>query len=119
MNLAEITEEIAALEKRLELLHTAETALKALEGSTNPARVLVDIADWKEDKPRATGISAAIRGLISEKGPMTKADIDKALSNRSDPTSLYRGKGSVSGALQAMKVRGVVARTKAGKWIVK
>jgi len=119
MTLAEITAEIAALEKRLELLRAAQTALQALEDSANPARVLVDIEDWKEDKPRATGISAAIRDLIADKGPMTKAAIDEALNHRSDPTSLYRGKGSVSGALQAMKVRGAVARTKAGKWTLK
>jgi hypothetical protein len=110
MNLAEITTEIAALEGRLELLRAAQEALLALEPPIEKGTPL----PYPEDKPRATGISGAIRGLISNKGPMTKADIDKALSDR-----YSLGKGSVSGALQAMKVRGVVARTKTGKWTVK
>jgi len=110
MNLSEITEEIAALERRLELLRAAQSALQALEPKIEKGMPL----PYPEDKPRATGISATIRGLISDKGPMTKADIDKALSDR-----YSLGKGSVSGALQAMKVRGVVARTRAGKWTVK
>jgi hypothetical protein len=107
MNLAEITEEIAALERRLELLRAAQTALQAL--ATAPSE-----ATKARMAERATGISAAIRDLITDKGPMTKADIDKALSDR-----YSLGKGSVSGALQAMKVRGIVVRTRAGKWTVK
>ena len=110
MNLAEITAEITALERRLELLRAAQMALQALELKIEKGMPL----PYPEDKPRATGISAAIRGLISDKGPMTKADIDRALSDRYN-----LGKGSISGALQAMKVRGVVARTKTGKWTVK
>jgi len=114
MNLSEITAEIVALEKRLELLHAAKTALQALEDSTNPARVLVDIEDWKKDIPRATGIAASIREFLGKNGPATKADIETFLSG-------FRSlrKGTVSGALQAMKVSGAVTRTKAGKWTLK
>jgi len=127
MNLEEITAEIAALEKRLELLRAAEAALIALGCSAPPIDGLKNLAEtianskWlepvtylkSEGPPKS--LAAAIRELLAKEGPMTKAGIDKALSK--EEWSL--GKGSVSGALQAMKVRGTVARTKTGKWTLK
>ena len=117
--LAQIQEEIKTLETRLELLRTAETALLVLAGAPVEKGVPVPHSNPQdliaEDKTPAKGLAAAIRVLLAGRGLMTKADIDKALSE--EKWSL--GKGSVSGALQAMKVRGVVARTKAGKWTVK
>jgi len=110
MNLSEITAEIAVLEKRLELLRAAQTALQALDDAPNA----MTEATKARIPERAVGISAAIRELIKENGPMPKAAIETALSG-------FRSlrKGTVSGALQAMKVSGVVTRTKAGKWTLK
>jgi hypothetical protein len=111
--LAQIQEEIAKLEERLKLLRTAEAALQALEAKVEKS-VYENNPYLFNNKP-TKGLAAAIRTLLTDKGSMTKADIDKALSE----AEWFLGKGSVSGALQAMKVRGVVARTKAGKWTVK
>lgn len=108
--LAQIQEEISRIEERLKLLRTAETALLELE----PKPKWPEAASYIRPERPAKGIAAAIRELIIRMGPMSKADLDSHLSG-----SYKLGKGTISGALQAMKVRGVVSRTKAGKWAVK
>jgi hypothetical protein len=125
--LEQIQQEIVQLEARLKLLRTAETALLELN-MVPPVSMTYKESDrlslpekWRPaaeyiHETPAKGLAAAIRSLLAEAGPKTKADIDKALS---EDFSMRLGKGSVSGALQAMKVRGIVTRTKAGKWTVK
>jgi hypothetical protein len=121
--LAQIQEEIVKLEARLKLLHAAETALLELDMVPGPVEKGKPVfMTYKEsDKlsiPETVppkGLAPAIRDLLGKEGPMTKAGIDKALSK--EEWSL--AKGAVSGSLQSMKVRGAVARTKAGKWTVK
>jgi hypothetical protein len=86
---------------------TRGTTVKGLPGGPHV------ITETTEDPP-AKGIAAAIRGLLAESGPMIKPDIERRLA-----ADFRLGKGTISGALQSMKVRGVVARTKGGKWTVK
>ena len=107
-----IQELIAKTEKYLEQLRIAEKALTADRLPNNePIKVR-----FVESKPTEApkGVAAAIRGLLDEFGPLTKADIDTHLHDR-----FSLGEGTVSGALQSMKTRGMVARTKAGKWKMK
>jgi len=112
--LAQIQEEIAKLEERLRLLRAAEEALQRLENKDGKLGGKIS-PNSPSDNPPVKGLAAAIRGFLKEKGPMTKADLDKALSN--EKWSLP--KAGISGALQAMRVKGVVARSKAGKWTLK
>ncbi len=108
--LAQIQKEIAALEKRLNLLRTAETALESLGGKISPNQ-----GDGNLLEPNhAKGIAPTIRDLLRENGPMSKESIDAGLSGR-----FKLGKGTVSSALQAMKARGAITRSKTGKWTLK
>ena len=112
--LDQIRAEIVAAEERLEKLRTAETLLGELaESLVIPAKLAgkEKPLPWPSEKRPREPLTKAIEAQLGESGPMTKGNLEKALS-----ASRSLGKQAVSASLQAMKSRGVVKLLKSGKW---